>query len=328
MWSGQRPDHALFPWVHRIALSLPLQRAGSGGTLRMVFETKVLLDGLTLPEGPRWHDGKLWFSDFFTHRVMTVDLDGHAEAVVEVPGQPSGLGWLPDGRLLVVSMMDRRLMRLDPEGLVEVANLSGLASYHCNDMVVDSQGRAYIGNFGFDLSTPEPVKLAEIVMVTPEGDARVVADEMAFPNGSVITPDGGRLIVAESAAARLTAFDIQPDGSLSGRRVWAAFDDRGVLEELEEYVGRVGPDGMCLDAEGAIWVASPSTGEVLRVREGGEVVHRFETETLPYACMLGGHDRRMLFALTAETADPSEALAKESGRVEMVEVDVPGAGLP
>ncbi len=294
----------------------------------MAFETTVVLDALTLPECPRWHDGKLWFSDFFTHRVMTVDLDGHAESVVEVPGQPSGLGWLPDGRLLVVSMTDRRLLRLDPQGLVEVADLSDLASFHCNDMVVDLQGRAYIGNFGFDIYTGAAVKLAEIVLLTPQGDARVVADQMAFPNGSVITPGGGTLIVAESAGARLTAFDIQPDGSLSGRRVWAAFDDRGVLEELEQYAGRVGPDGICLDAEGAVWVASPSTGEVLRVREGGEVTHHFEVETLPYACMLGGTHRRMLFVLTAETADPSEALARESGRVEMVEVDVPGAGLP
>jgi sugar lactone lactonase YvrE len=294
----------------------------------MANEMKVLLDGLTLPECPRWHLGKLWFSDFFTHQVMTVDLEGRAETLVEVPGQPSGLGWLPDGRLLVVSMTDRRLLRLDPEGLVEVADLSGLASYYCNDMVVDSQGRAYIGNFGFDIYAPESVRLAEIVLVTTEGDARVVAEDMAFPNGSVITPDGGTLIVAESAAARLTAFDIEPDGSLGGRRVWAAFDDSGVLEELEDYAGRMGPDGICLDSQGAVWVASPSTGEVLCVREGGEVTDRFEVETLPYACMLGGHDRRTLFVLTAETADPGDALARASGRVEMIEVDVPGAGLP
>jgi sugar lactone lactonase YvrE len=295
--------------------------------LLVTEDRRILLDGLTFPESPRWHTRKLWFSDFFTHRVMTVDLEGNAESVVEVSGQHSGLGWLPDGRLLVVSMTDRRLLRLDPEGLVEVADLSRLASYHCNDMVVDSQGRAYIGNFGFDLSTPGPVKLAEIVMVTPEGDTRVVAHDMAFPNGSVITPDGGTLIVAESAAARLTAFEIEPDGSLSGRRVWAAFDDRGVLEELGEYEGRVVPDGICLDAEGAIWVASPYTKEVLRVREGGEVTHRFQVETVPYACTLGGPDRRMLFVLTAEASELSEELAR-SGRVEIVEVDVPGAGLP
>ena len=182
----------------------------------MVLETTVLLDGLEFPEGPRWHDGKLWFSDMGTNQVMTVDLDGNAETVVEVQGQPSGLGWLPDERLLVVSMTDRRLLRLDPHGLVEVADLRELASFHCNDMVVDHQGRAYIGNFGYAFSDPSATpKLAEIVLVTPDGDARVVAQEMVFPNGIVITPDGRTLIVAESFAARLTAFDIEPDGSPS-----------------------------------------------------------------------------------------------------------------
>lgn len=281
----------------------------------MVLETRVLLDGLVFGEGPRWHDGKLWFSDMHAHRVMTVNLDGKTETVVEVPGQPSGLGWLPDGRLLVVSMTDRRLLRLDPDGLTEAADLRELASYHCNDMVVDRQGRAYIGNFGFDLIARQPFAPAEIVLVTPDGNARVVADEMAFPNGSVITPDGRTLIVGETYSARLTAFDIKPDGSLTGRRVWA---------QLEQAV----PDGICLDAEGAIWVASPMSAEVLRVREGGEVTHRIKVSTQAYACMLGGPERRTLFVLTAETTNPDEARAKKSGRVETVEVDIPGAGLP
>lgn len=281
----------------------------------MVLETRVLLDGLVFGEGPRWHDGQLWFSDMHAHRVMTVNLDGKTETVAEVPGQPSGLGWLPDGRLLVVSMTDRRLLRLDPDGLTEAADLRELASYHCNDMVVDRQGRAYIGNFGFDFIAQQPFAPAEIVLVTPDGNARVVADEMAFPNGSVITPDGRTLIVGETYGARLTAFDIEPDGSLTGRRVWA---------QLEQAV----PDGICLDAEGAIWVASPMSAEVLRVREGGEVTHRIKVSTQAYACMLGGPECRTLFVLTAETTNPDEARAKQSGRVETVEVDVPGAGLP
>lgn len=281
----------------------------------MVLETRVLLDGLVFGEGPRWHDGKLWFSDMHAHRVMTVNLDGKTETVAEVPGQPSGLGWLPDGRLLVVSMTDRRLLRLDPDGLTEAADLRELASYHCNDMVVDRQGRAYIGNFGFDLIAQQPFAPAEIVLVTPDGNAHVVADEMAFPNGSVITPDGHTLIVGETFGSRLTAFDIKPDGSLTGRRVWA---------QLEQAV----PDGICLDAEGAIWVASPMSAEVLRVREGGEVTRRIKVSTQAYACMLGGPERRTLFVLTAETTNPDEARAKKSGRVETVEVDVPGAGLP
>ena len=284
----------------------------------MILETTVLVDGLAFPEGPRWHNEKLWFSDMHTHHVMTTDLDGNTEKVVDVPGQPSGLGWLPDGRLLVVSMVDRRLLRLDPDGLTEVADLSELASFHCNDMVVDQQGRAYVGNFGFDIFTQGVTpSSAEIVLVTPEGDARVVADELLFPNGSVITPSGDTLIVAETGAARLTAYQIAPDGTLAKRRIWAALGEG------------VAPDGICLDLEGAIWVASPGSGaEVLRVCEGGEVTHRVKVTTVPYACMLGGPDRRTLFVLTAETAHPNEAQAKRSGRIEMVGVAVPGAGFP
>jgi len=206
----------------------------------MASETRILLDGLMFSEGPRWHDGKLWFSDMHAHKVMTVDLAGNVETIVEVPNWPSGLGWLPDGRLLVVSMTDRRLLRLDPEGLTEVGELSGLASHHCNDMVVDRQGRAYIGNFGFDLAAQADYAPAEIVMVTPDGKARVVADQMAFPNGMVITPDDRTLIVGETFEACLTAFDVENDGSLINRRIWA---------KLEGSV----PDGICLDAEGVLY---------------------------------------------------------------------------
>lgn len=279
------------------------------------YTTEVLLDGLMFPEGPRWREDRLWFSDMHAHLVLTVDLNGHVETVVEVPNRPSGLGWLPDGRLLVVSMTDRRLLRLDPEGLIEVADLGDLASNYCNDMVVDRQGRAYIGNFGLALDEGASRASAEIVMVTPEGEARVVADEMAFPNGTVITPDGQTLIVGESSGARLTAFDIQTDGSLTNRRVWASLE------------GAV-PDGICLDAEGAIWVASPVSAEVLRVREGGEVAVRVKVATQAYACMLGGPERRTLFVLTAKSSTPEEVQTQKAGRIETVEVEVPGAGLP
>jgi len=287
-----------------------------------MLKTEILLDGLGFPEAPRWHDGKLWFSDMGTRRVMTVDLEGTAQTVLEVPEQPSGLGWLPDNRLLVVSMKDRRLLRLDPDGLVEIADLRELASFHCNDMVVDQQGRAYIGNFGFDVDDPEAVpKHAAIVLVLPGGAARIVADEMVFPNGSVITPDGGTLIVAETFASRLTAFTIESDGFLTGRRVWAQFDDLGFALSEE----RITPDGICLDAEGAIWLASPAAStEVLRVREGGEVTHRFQVETQPFAVMLGGPDRRTLFVCTTILSER----ASGRGRIEIVRVDVPGAGLP
>ena len=212
-------------------------------------------------------------------------------------------------------MEDRRLLRLDPGGLAEVADLSRLASFHCNDMVVDRQGRAYVGNFGFDLYYGGEPKPAVVILVEPDGRARVVADDIMFPNGTVITPDGRTMIIGESFAARLTAFDVQPDGSLTNRRVWATLD------------GAV-PDGICLDAEGAIWVASPVSHEVLRVREGGEVTHRVRVEKQAFACMLGGAARRTLFICTASDGHPEKSRAARDGRIEVVDVDVPGAGLP
>ncbi len=277
--------------------------------------TQVLREGFSFLEGPRWRDGKLWFSDFYDHRVLAMDGGGQIETVCEVPNQPSGLGWLPDGRMLVVSMTDRRVLRLEPDGLVEHADLSHLATFHCNDMVVDAQGRAYVGNFGSDLAAggmPDP---AALVLVTPDGDCRVVAEELLFPNGSAITPDGRTLIVGESFGARMTAFDLETDGSLSNRRLWA---------QLEGAV----PDGCCMDAEGALWVASPPTREVLRVREGGETTHRVSTDQMAIACMLGGDDRRTLYVLTAPSVDGSECERNRGARIEALEVEVPGAGLP
>jgi sugar lactone lactonase YvrE len=246
---------------------------------------------------------------------MTVDLRGTTESIVEVTGQPAGLGWLPDGRLLVVSMTDRRLMRLDPEGLVEVSDLSELATHHCNDMVVDALGRAYIGNFGFDMFNQQPFVPAVIALVDPDGTTRIAAEYMAFPNGTVITPDGRTLIVAETWAQSLTAFDIESDGSLSNRRIWAVIPDAT-------------PDGICLDRENAVWIASPLSGEVLRCREGGEITHRVRPKRQAYACMLGGEDRRTLFVCTADAMNPDETPEMMSGAIEMVQVDVRGAGLP
>ena len=279
------------------------------------YKASLLLDALAFPESPRWHDGKLWFSDMFMHSVMTVTADGAAETVVSVPQQPSGLGWLPDGRLLVVSMHDRRLLRLDPAGLTVVAELGDMAHYHCNDMVVDGQGRAYIGNFGFDFLAKQPAKATVLILVTPDGKKRVAAGDMLFPNGSVITPDGGTLIVAETYRARLTAFTIAADGSLTGRRVWAQL--KGATA-----------DGICLDAEGAVWAASPISSEIVRVREGGEITHRIAVETQGIACMLGGEDRRTLFILSAPLVAPEEGRALKRGRIETARVDVAGAGLP
>ena len=279
------------------------------------LSTDVLLDGLAFPEGPRWRDDKLWFSDMHDQRVKTVDLDGRCEEVVYVANDPSGLGWLPDGRLLVVSMRDRRLLRLDSDGLHELADLSDVAAFHCNDMVTDARGRSYVGNFGFDFTKGEAPRTTNLALVTPEGRVRVVADDLSFPNGTVITPDGRTLIVGESFGSRLSAFDIAEDGSLSRRRVWA---------QLEKAV----PDGICLDAEGAIWAASPMSGEVLRVREGGDVTDRVRVASQAIACMLGGPKRTTLFVCTAESLQAEECRAKRNAKIEVVEVSVPGAGLP
>ncbi len=276
---------------------------------------KTLLDDLCFGEGPRWHDGKLYFSDMHAHTVNAVDLQGRATAVAEVAAWPSGLGWLPDGRMLVVSMTDRKLLRMENGALKLHADLSALASFHCNDMVVDGRGRAYVGNFGYDLISGAPQKPAELVMVAPEGAARVVARDLEFPNGTVITPDGRTLIVGESMGHRLTAFDVAADGSLGGRRVWAELGD-GV------------PDGIALDAEGAIWVASPMTHELLRVKQGGQIAERIKREQMPIACMLGGPTRRTLFLLTSESINPDECRAKRSARIETTEVEVAGAGWP
>ena len=277
------------------------------------FET--LLEGLTFPEGPRWRDGRLWFSDFYTHRVIAVDPEGRAETVAEVPQQPSGLGWTPDGHLLIVSMLDRRLMRLEGSDLHTVADLSHLATGHCNDMVVDAGGRAYVGNFGYDRHRGEPLRSACIARVDPDGSVSVAAEDLIFPNGTVITPDGKTLIVAETRGNRLTAFDVMPDASLANRRSFA---------ELEDCL----PDGICLDAEGAIWVTDAGGGPLLRVFEGGRIERTIPTgERSAFACMLGGAERRTLFLCTSTGSGPAMA-EKRDGRIEFFEVEVPGAGLP
>ena len=281
----------------------------------MTTELRTLADGLAFPEGPRWREGRLYFSDQHAHQVLALDPDGGLEEIVRVEQQPSGLGWTPDGDLLVVSMIDRRLLRFDGRSLHQVADLSALASYHCNDMVVTTDGRAYVGNFGFDLDAGEQPRPATVVAVEPDGTAAVAADEMQFPNGSVITPDGSTLIVAETVAARLTAFTIEADGTLSNRRLWA------------QLVGAV-PDGICLDAEGAIWIACPLSSRCLRVREGGDILDEIATDQPAFACMLGGDDRTTLYICTSELGQASDTVAKRPGRIRTCRVEVGGAGLP
>ncbi len=284
-------------------------------------QLEVLAEGLRFGEGPRWHSGKLWFSDMYDHAVKTVDLDGDVQVKVDLPGQPSGLGWLPNGDLLIVLMRERQVLRLDHDRLVIHADLNGVATWHCNDMVVDAEGRAYVGNFGFDLHAAEDasdfsaVAPATMALVQPDGTVSVAADELMFPNGTVITPDGRTLVVAESMGRRLTAFDRAADGSLSNRRVWA---------DLERRV----PDGICLDADGCIWVANAAAPECIRVAEGGQVLDVLETDRNAFACMLGGPDGRHLFVLTSRHSHPTRCLANREAQVLVTEVTVPHAGRP
>lgn len=275
----------------------------------MATPTTVVLDGLSFGEGPRWRDDRLWFSDFYRHGIFTVDTHGDSELIVEVPTQPSGLGWLPNGDLLFVSMTDRSVRRRSSDGSISVhADLSDIAGGHCNDMVVAADGTAYVGNFGQDRGP------ATLAIVAPDGSARPGPDNMLFPNGSVITPDGRTLIVAESMGRRLAAFTITATGDLVDRRIWA---------DLGERV----PDGICGDAEGGVWVADPRNASCFRVIEGGEVTDHLDLELNCFACMLGGEDRRTLWLVTAPTSG-ERASETTLGRIETVRVDIPGAGLP
>jgi sugar lactone lactonase YvrE len=282
---------------------------------RSEVKLEPFLDGLSFGEAPRWRDGRLYFSDFYLHQVRTVDEAGKAETVVEVPGRPSGLGWRPDGTMLIVSMTDRKLMRFTGGKLSVEAELSPLATGPCNDMIVDGSGRAYVGNFGFDRHAGEAQRTTCLIRVDPDRSVHKAADDLLFPNGTVITPDGKTMIVGETFAHRLTAFDVGSDGTLSNRRVWATIE--GCY-----------PDGICLDAEGAIWVSDPFGRRVLRVLEGGKVTHSLDLAPRgAYACMLGGADQRTLFVITNSGSGPAMG-QKRDGRIETMRVDAPGAGLP
>ena len=269
--------------------------------------------GLHFGEGPRIRDGQLWCSDMHAQRVVRFDAAGRMETVLEVANDPSGLGWLPNGDLLVVSMRDRRLLRWNGSATTVHADLFDLAAWHCNDMVVDAAGRAYVGNFGFDLPGGARPTTTNLICVEADGAARTVADELMFPNGTVITPDGSTLIVAESFASRLTAFDIGADGALTNRRLWASMPGGAV------------PDGICLDEDGGVWVASPTTNDCLRVLEGGEVSHRVAFDRGAFACILNG---RELYTLTCADSRPDFCRAQQTGCVEVAEAPSAAAGWP
>lgn len=294
----------------------------------MTRAVRRLAEGIYFGEGPRWHQGRLWFSDFYAHRICSVSLDGDLRTELELEGRPSGLGWMPDGSLLVVRMELRQVWRRWPDGRFELhADLTNHSAHLCNDMVVDGVGRAYVGNFGFDLDAeihargPESV-IADhprtcLALVQADGSVSDAApgERFSFPNGMVISPDDSTLIVGETLGGRLTALDIGADGALSNRREWAPTWPRI-------------PDGICLDASSAIWIANPLAPECALIAPGGEVLDVIETGLPCYACMLGGPQGKHLFMLVAPSSDADTAAKAPLGKVLVAEAAVSGAGRP
>lgn len=277
-------------------------------------EPRVLMTGIALGESPRWHDGRLWFADWGTRELIAVDAEGAHEVMLTAPSIPFSIDWLPDGPLLLLSGGEGRLLRQEADGsLVAHADLSGLSDKPWNELVVDGRGNAYVNGIGFDFPEGEFAP-GLVALVTPDGAARQVADNVAFPNGMAITPDNATLILAESYANQLTAFDIAADGSLENRRVWAAVDGY--------------PDGICLDADGAVWYADVPNQNCVRVREGGDVLQTVALDRGGFACMLGGEDRRTLFMMANAWGEEGMAGGESTGQVLTIPAPAPGVGWP
>ncbi len=324
VWQCQRiaPLREIAAQATKPLTLLPSGRDMTTKTIR----SRVLASGLYFGEDPRWRGDRLWLSDFFGQTVYSVSLQGDLRPEIKLDDWPSGIGWMPDGSMLIVSMQKKQVLRRSEHGGVAVhADLGAVAGGQCNDMVVDRNGRAYVGNFGFDLYGETLKRGAEsalaehpkaaIARILPDGSVDVVATEMDCPNGSVITPDGKVLIVAETLAARISAFDIEPDGSLSNRRVWAPLPG-------------CAPDGITLDAEGNIWIANANAAECIHVAPGGKILEIIDTGDLCFACMLGGDDGRSLFMLTAPAWIREEAKRAPMGKLLITRVQVPHTGLP
>jgi sugar lactone lactonase YvrE len=276
-------------------------------------EPKTLMTGIALGESPRWHDGRLWFADWVAQELIALDPEsGTHEVITQVRSLPFSIAWLPDGPMLVTS--GRQLLRMEPDGsLATHADLSDLSEYGWNEIVVDGRGNTYVNNIDFDFMRGGEFSPGIVAMVAPDGSVRQVADGLAFPNGMVVTPDNATLIIAESFAGRLTAFDIDADGSLSNRRVWAELGQGG--------------DGICMDAEGAVW--TPAMKSCLRVGEGGELLERIELDRFGFACMLGGPDGRTLFIMAADWNGPENVgKGPRTGKVLAIGAPAPHVGWP
>lgn len=306
-------------------------------------ELKKLADGIYFGEGPRWHDNKLWFSDFYSHKVMTLDENNVLETICEVPNQPSGLGWLPNGDLLIVSMLDRKILKFAGGEVSLHADLSEHVTHKCNDMVVSSDGTAYVGNFGME-DAGESVNTTHLMIVKPDGTILKGPDKLLFPNGTVITPDGKELIVGETLGAKLTSFKIDENGELINRKLWARTSPL-IFLLIIKFLSSLGfdlskvdfskyskslhvPDGICLDEKNGIWIASPTSSSVVRIEKGGKVTNTIKTPKNAFACMLGGKERKTLYVLLSNSSDPVEAQATPEGEIHSIEVEIPGVGKP
>ncbi|MGP4952991.1 SMP-30/gluconolactonase/LRE family protein [Psychrobacter sp. T6-1] len=296
------------------------------------YELNVVVDDFHYLEGPRWYQDALWFVDFYTKGVYRINDAGDAEKIVHVEEQPSGLGWLPDGRMLVVSMKDRKILRLEDDGeLVVHADISEHCGGHANDMVVALNGNAYVGDFGFDLTGGEDFKETGLVLVRPDGSSQVVAEGLCFPNGMVISADEKTLIVNEMFGNRISQFEVYDDGTLGPRRDFANFGELGDEPDLSKRVERaqILPDGLTLDQEGAVWIADTLNHRVARIKEGGEILEVVETAPEGiFAVMLGGADGKTLFMCAALDWDEESRKAETKGRMLSTRVEVAHDGTP
>ena len=293
-------------------------------------EFTTLATGFTYTEAPRWRDGKLWISDFYTKCVYSIDLDGTVTTIAEVPNQPSGLGWLPNGTLLVVSMKDKKVMKIKEDGsLEEYADLSSIAKGYCNDMYVDDHGRCYVGNFGFNLMNGGDMDTACLIMIDIDSTLKVVADELYFPNGTVRTPDKRTLIINESFGNRVSAFAIQDDGTLGERKDWAVFGPLATGPNFGDYAQAsvVAPDGACIDAEGAVWISDCLGQQAVRVKDN-KIVETIDLSPFnvgTFACELGGVDGKTLFLCVAPDFEEHKRTQAREGEIWMTKVAVGAA---